>query len=139
MREKILTLLLFLLLFFVTVSKAQIAGHTDTELNSDQKNLFLPSTFKRSVTIFIAYGFPNVDENYLPRYEHMFHGNISQAGPLLAALGYQFSRRVSLDAIIIRGIVSTPYYDYSSPTQQMFIAKFYNWSFMLDVVRFIPV
>jgi hypothetical protein len=141
MRKKILISLFFLWLFGVTNSNAQTPVHTTSNLKSDQKeDLFLPhSTFKKSVNIFIGYGFPNVDQNYLPRYEEMYHGNISQAGPFIAALDYQFSRKVSIGAIITRGIVSTPYYDSASPAQPAFTAKLYNWSFMLDVVRYIPL
>jgi hypothetical protein len=140
MRKKRLVYLLFLSLF-VTILEAQIVTHTSPDLNTDGKeNLFhIPSIFKPLVNIFIGYGFPNVDQNYLPRYEGMYHGNISQTGPLMAALDYQFNRRVSIGIIVTRGIVSTPYYDDSSPTQRAFTARFYNWSCMLDVVRYIPV
>lgn len=139
MRKEILTSLFFLWLLGVANSNAQTVVHATSNLNPDQKeNLFLPhSTFKKSVNIFIGYGFPNVDQNYLPRYEELYHGTISQAGPFIAALDYQFSRKVSIGAIITRGTVTTPYYDSASPAQPAFTAKLYNWSFMFDVVRYI--
>ncbi len=139
MRREIMTCLLFLSLF-VAISKAQVAVHTAPGLNSDQKEkLFFAPTIKPFVNIFIGYCYPNVDQNYLPRYEKMYHKDISQTGPLMAAIDYQFSKKTSIGLVITRGIVSASYYDSLSSTQEKFTAKFYNWSCMLDVVRYILV
>jgi len=140
MRKKIFISFLFFSLFVVTISKGQTAVHSGSGLNSDHENFFIRSaSFKHQVNIFIGYGYPNVDQNYLPRYKQMYHGDISQTGPLMGALDYQFSKKLSIGAIITHGRVSTPYYNYSSPTQEAFTAKLYSWSFMLDVVRYIPM
>lgn len=139
MREKISGSVLFFSVL-ITTSKAQNVAHTSSDLQPAQRTIFLRphSTFKPRVNVFFGYGYPNVDQNYLPRYEHMYHGDISQTGPLMAAANYQFSGKVSIGVMITRGMVSTPYYD-SSQTQQKFTAKIFNWSCMLDVVRYIPV
>ena len=140
MGEKIISAVLFFSLF-ITISKGQNVLHTNPNANSDQiENLFRRhSTFKPRVNVSIGYGYPNVDQNYLPRYEYMFHRDISQTGPFMAAVDYQFSRRLSIGMMITRGIVSTPYYDYSSQTPLTFTAKFFNWSCMVDIVRYIPL
>jgi hypothetical protein len=137
LREKLIYLLLLSL--FVTTSNAQVVVHRGPGLNSDQKgNLFIAPVFKPFVNIFIGYCYPNVDQNYLPRYEEMYPGHISQAGPLMAALDYQFNRKTSIGIIITWGDVRTSYYD-SSSHQEIFTAKLSSWSCMLDVVRYIPV
>jgi len=138
MRREISTYFLFLSLFS-SISKAQVVVHTKPSPNSDQKeNLFLAPNFKSFVNIFIGYCYPNVDQNYLPRYEGMYHGHISQTGPLMAAIDYQFNRKTSIGLIITRGVISASYYD-SSSRQKIFTAKLSSWSCMLDVVRYIPV
>ena len=139
MRGEILAYFLFLPLF-VTTSKAQIVANTNPALSSDQKqNPFIgPKVFKPFVNIFSGYCFPNVDQNFLPRYEKMYHGDISQTGPLMTALNFQLSKRMSIGLVLTSGIVNTSYYD-SFSHQKIFIAKLYNWSCMLDLVRYIPV
>ena len=127
--------LLFLTLF-VTISKAQVV-HTNSD-SGQKENLFIVPRFKPFVNIFIGYCYPNVDQNYLPRYEKMYHGHVSQTGPLMAALDYQFNQKTSIGLVATLGNVSASYYD-SATMVKKFTTRLNNWSCMFDLVRYIPV
>ena len=56
----------------------------------------------------------------------------------MTALNFQLCKRTSIGLVVTRGIVNTSYYD-SSSHQKIFTARLYNWSCMLDIVRYIQV
>ena len=96
--------------------------------------------FRPSWNLSVGYGFPNVDRQYLPEYYAISQGNISQSGIVTGALNYQFSRRMSIGIMVAHGSVSAPYYDYySSVALPDFSARLETWSFMINLVRYIPV
>lgn len=96
--------------------------------------------FKPVMNVSIGYGFPNLDKIYLPEYYDVYRGSISELGPFTGSLDYQFNRRMSVGVIVTHGSISVPYYDYySSSSLPVFKAKLDNWSFMLNVVRYISI
>jgi hypothetical protein len=96
--------------------------------------------FRPSWNLSVGYGFPNVDRQYLPEYYAISQGNISQSGIVTGALNYQFSRRMSIGIMVAHGSVSAPYYDYNTNTSSPdFSARLGTWSFMISLVRYIPV
>ncbi|MBE7171962.1 MAG: outer membrane beta-barrel protein [Williamsia sp.] len=95
--------------------------------------------FKPSLNISVGYGFPNLDKSYLPAFYQAYIGSASQQGPLTAAVDYQFSRYMSIGLLATHGTVSAPYYDYNSTGSAAFTGKLTNWSFLVDLVRYMPV
>jgi hypothetical protein len=106
----------------------------------EQRNRPSLPPFKPSVNISVGYGFPNADKSYLPEYYDTYRGTSSQWGPITAAVDYQFNRRMSIGVLVTHGSVSAPYYNrvYTSPLPD-FTAKLDNWSFMLNIVKYVPV
>ncbi len=93
--------------------------------------------FQPSVNLSFGYGFPNLDKDYLPEYYHAYMGHPSQKGPVSGAIDYQFSRTMSVGLLVTHGTVSAPYYNNSGSAA--FTGKLDNWSFMLNLVRYMPV
>jgi hypothetical protein len=135
--------------FFISLLFALLASETvDAQIRRGRSRR--PAAYKRiesrlpkfepTVNLSAGYGFPNTDKIFLPEYYEAYRAGSSQWGPITAALDYQFSRRMSIGVMVTRGSVSAPYYDYfSSSTLPAFTAKLDNWSFMLNMVRHIPV
>ena len=144
MNKKLIFPILVLALLISTLTDAQVimrkrAGGRIGPKPRQRISQNLPK-FKPTVNISIGYGFPNLDKTYLPDYYDAYKGDISQTGPVIGSLDYQFSRRMSIGVIITHGSVSAPYYGYySSSSLPVFTTKFDNWSFMLNMVRYIPV
>ena len=93
-----------------------------------------------TVHFSLGYGFPNLDKTFLPEFYHLYAGSTSQKGPVTGALDYQFSRSMSIGLMVTHGTVSAPYFNYNSgSTMPEFTARYNNWSFMLDLVRYLPV
>lgn len=96
------------------------------------------SKFEPSVNLSFGYSFPNLDKNYLPDFVGVYRGSVTQTGPFTGSLDYQFSRSMGIGVLVTHGTVSAPYYDASSATQ-LFTGKLDNWSFMLNLMRYMPV
>ncbi len=94
--------------------------------------------FEPSINLSIGYGFPNLDKNYLPQYYNAYAGSSSQQGPWIGSLDYQFSRSMSIGVLVTHGMVSAPYYDNSSASVPAFTGKLDNWSYMLNLVHYLP-
>jgi hypothetical protein len=144
MNKRIVLPMLLVALLLSVIADAQYGRrpmyrHYRQRPYEDRDRPQLPS-FKPSVNVSIGYGFPNVDESYLPDYYNTLRGGTSQWGPVTAAVDYQFNRRMSIGVLVTHGSVSAPYYNrvYSSSFPD-FTAKFDNWSFMLDIVKYVPV
>lgn len=96
--------------------------------------------FEPTVNISVGYGFPNIDKTYLPEYYDVYPGTVSQSGPFTGSLDYQFSRRMSIGIMVTHGTVSAPYYDYYSSSEiPVFKARLESWSFMFNLIRYIPI
>jgi hypothetical protein len=92
------------------------------------------------VNVSVGYGFPDLDRNYLPDFYGMSRGYSSQSGVITGAVNYQFSRKMSIGVMAAHGVVSAPYYDYySSSPYPDFTGRLEAWSFMINLVRYIPV
>ncbi|MEP6674828.1 MAG: outer membrane beta-barrel protein [Ferruginibacter sp.] len=94
--------------------------------------------FQPSVNISVGYGFPNGDKYLLPSYYNAYSGTISQNGPITGSIDYRFNRRMSIGALITHGTVNAPYYDYSNSGIPAFNYKMENWSFMLNIMKYMP-
>ena len=98
--------------------------------------------FKSHADLSVGYGFPNVDQSYLPDYFSFYQGNISQSGPFTGSLDYHFSRKTAIGIQVTHGIVSSFYYNYNYNTTadlSSFKARFDNWSILFSLVRQMPV
>lgn len=96
--------------------------------------------FTPTVNLSFGYGFPALDKDFLPEFYEAYRGNVSQTGSITGALDYQFSRRMSVGIVVTHNKVSAPYYDYySSSSVPAFTADLNNWSFMLNITRYIPL
>lgn len=137
-RKMFVTFVIFLSL--VVVSEAQMRRAYGRPRYGRQERVrpSLPK-FEPTVNLSIGYGFPSLDKDYLPVFYSVYRGDISQTGPVTASLDYQFSRMMSIGVMVTRGKVNAPYYDYSGAGTPQFTAELSNWSFMLDLVRYIPV
>ena len=96
------------------------------------------SPFVPSVNVSVGYGFPDLERNYLPDFYGYSRGNSSQRGVITGSVNYQFSRKMSIGVMVAHGTVSAPYYDYYSSTPD-FTGRLEAWSFMITLVRYIPV
>ncbi|HTI10610.1 MAG TPA: outer membrane beta-barrel protein [Puia sp.] len=95
---------------------------------------------KRTLNFSIGYGFPDVDKKYLPDYYGYSRGSTSQSGVFTGAFDYRFSRRMSVGVLVAHGVVSAPYYNYYSPSSVPDLtARLETWSFMIQLVRYIPI
>lgn len=103
-----------------------------------QQNPNLPK-FEPTVNISVGYGFPNLDKYELPAMYNYYKGTYTQSGPVTGAIDYQFSRYMSIGALVTHGKVSVPYYDYNNSATPAVNGSLENWSFMLNLVRYMPV
>ena len=94
--------------------------------------------FVPTVNVSVGYGFPDLDRNYLPDFYGMSRGNSSQSGVITGSVNYQFSRKMSIGVMMAHGVVSAPYYDYYS-AGPAFTCRLEAWSFMINLVRYIPI
>jgi hypothetical protein len=142
MRKYSLFALLFVSLLISEIAEAQMRRRPGRRPGAKTQQNFkrnLPK-FKPSINLSAGYGFPNADKIYLPEYYEVYSGSSTQWGPITGALDYQFSRRMSIGLMVTHGSGSASYYDaFSSSTVPVFTAKFDNWSFMLNMVRYIPI
>lgn len=92
-----------------------------------------------SVNITIGYGFPNLDKQQLADFYNYYKGNVTQKGPLTAAVDYRFSRSMSLGVMVTHGKASAPYYNYNDPATPVLNGSLDNWAFMLNIIRYMPV
>ena len=146
MTRKILFLIVISAFAISSSSEAQVVyGHVMVRggyprPHPQQKQRRYAPPFKPTVNIAFGYGFPNVDKYFLPGYYGTYGGNIQEMGPIAGTLDYQFSRTMSIGIMVTHGTVSAPYYDYnSSSPYPAFTGRFNNWSYMLNLVRYIPV
>lgn len=143
MNRKILFPAIILFLFIADIADAQMiirrrGGGRLSPRQKEQLRDKLPK-FEPAVNLSVGYGFPNLDKDFFPAYYDAYRGSVSQTGPLTASLDYQFSRRMSIGIMVSHGTVNAPYYDYYSATSPVFHTKLESWSFMLNLVRYIPV
>ena len=95
--------------------------------------------FQPRLNISIGYGFPNLDKYQLAEFTHAYKGTVSQNGPVMAAVDYQFSRYTSIGVMGTYGKVTMPYYDVSGDgTTPSFTGKLENWSIMFNMVNYFP-
>lgn len=92
--------------------------------------------FEPTVNISIGYGFPNADQYRMASFYNAYKGNLSQTGPFMAALDYQFSRHTSIGVMATHGKVSAPYY-YNDGIGG-FKGKVENTAIMLNLVNYFP-
>jgi hypothetical protein len=108
-----------------------------SQRDKQNQNSQLPK-FEPSIDISIGYGFPNLDKYQLPVFFNYYSGNVQQTGPVTGSIDYRFSRNMSVGLMITHGSVSAPYYDYNSGAQT-FTGSLNNWSFMFNMMHYIPV
>ena len=95
--------------------------------------------FQPVMHVNLGYGFPNLDRYELAGFYNTDMGSISQTGPFMGSVDYQFNRRMSIGVMITHGTVSAPYYDFSNPSNTPdFTGHLTNTSVMLDLVRYLP-
>ena len=94
--------------------------------------------FEPTVNVSFGYGFPNLDKYQLPIFYNYYMGPYSQTGPVTGAVDYQFNRVVSVGVMVTHGRVSVPYYEYNNVFPSL-RGSLSNWSFMLNLVRYMPV
>ena len=95
--------------------------------------------FDPVVELNFGYGFPNLDQYYLPIYYQAYHYNTSMLGPFMGTINYRFSRSTSIGFMVTHGDVKAPYYSYgSSFAMPVFNVKLDNWSYMLNMVNYLP-
>ncbi|WP_431215122.1 hypothetical protein ACQ86N_10580 [Puia sp. P3] len=94
--------------------------------------------FVPCVNVSVGYGFPDLDRKYLPDFYGMSRGSRSQSGVITGSVNYQFSRKMSIGAMVAHGAVSASYYDYYS-VDPAFIGRLEAWSFMISLVRYFPI
>jgi len=95
--------------------------------------------FKPVLNISIGYGFPNLDMNFLPDYYHYYKGNPRYSGPINAAIDYQFSRNASIGLLVTNGHTKVNYFDYNNSNDVAMTGSLDSWSFMLNLIRYMPV
>jgi hypothetical protein len=95
------------------------------------------SSFKPTVNLSFGYGFPNVDQYRMAKFYNAIKGNVSQTGPFMASLDYQFSPYTSLGVMATYGKVSAPYY--YTDNYDKFTGKLENTALMLNLVNYFPV
>ncbi|MGI8952303.1 MAG: hypothetical protein ACR2FN_12070 [Chitinophagaceae bacterium] len=100
----------------------------------------IPS-FQPSVNINLGYGYPNLDKDQLADFDNFYKGSsITQQGPFIGSIDYQFSRTTSIGVMGTYGKVSVPYYDYNSSSMTpAFTGSLENWSIMLNLVNYFPI
>ena len=141
MNVKIVMTVLLSLLLITAVAEAQVIVVTRQPRHEKFKHPGenLPK-FQPALNLSIGYGFPDVDRKYLPDYYGYDRGTISQSGVFTGALDYRFSRRMSIGILVAHGAVSAPYYSYySSPSAADLTTRLETWSFMIQIIRYIPI
>jgi hypothetical protein len=95
--------------------------------------------FQPTVNFSFGYGFPNLDKDQLVSFGNAYMGTVSQKGPFVGAVDYQFSRNMSIGVMGTYGKVTAPYYDYNSNSATpTFTGSLENWSVMLNIMSFAP-
>src|SRR3954452_9282989 len=95
--------------------------------------------FQPTVNFSFGYGFPNLDKDQFVSFVNTYIGTVSQKGPFVGAVDYQFSRNMSIGVMGTYGKVTAPYYDYNSnSTVPTFTGSLESWSFMFNVMSFMP-
>jgi hypothetical protein len=100
-----------------------------------QRNRQLPK-FQPSVNFSFGYGFPNLDKYQLLEFGNYYQGSVNQTGPVFGAMDYQFSRSMSVGAMVSYGKISAPYYN-DNNSSLAFTGHLNNWSVMVNFVRYI--
>src|SRR2546430_478347 len=84
--------------------------------------------FQPTVNFSFGYGFPNLDKDQLVTFVNTYMGSVSQKGPFVGAVDYQFSRNMSIGVMGTYGKVTAPYYDYNSNSAvPTFTGSLENW------------
>lgn len=148
MKRYAFPLVLFMLLFISEISNAQTIFVTPAPgyHNRHRRPMRRPGNeirrdqpkFEPSVNLSFGYGFPNVDKESLVNFSGMHRGNAMQTGPITGAINYRFSRNMGIGLLVTHGKVAVPYYDVYTG-QEAIKGSLDNWSFMLDLVRYIPI
>jgi hypothetical protein len=95
--------------------------------------------FQPTVNFSFGYGFPNLDKDQFVSFANAYMGTVSQKGPFVGAVDYQFSRNMSIGVMGTYGKVKAPYYDYNSNSSlPTFTGSLENWSVMLNVMSYMP-
>jgi hypothetical protein len=92
--------------------------------------------FNPIITASLGYGFPNLDGSQLAGFFNYNRGNISQSGPVIGSIDFQYSRTSSIGLMVMHGQVSAPYYDFSG--SQAFTGSQDNWSIMVNMMNYMP-
>lgn len=104
-----------------------------------QRRVVNTDNFIPTVNFSIGYGYPNLDKNEFLEFSHAYKGTISQNGPVIGAVDYQFSRYMSIGVMGTYGKVSVPYYDNNSNGITPSInGSLENWSVMFNLVNYFP-
>jgi hypothetical protein len=93
--------------------------------------------FKPSVNVTVGYGFPNLDKEQLLDFRDAYPGSVSQTGPFMGSIDYQFQRNLSLGVLVTSGTVNRNYYDGGSGALA-FNGKLQNTAIMLNLVNYLP-
>jgi len=96
-----------------------------------------PPTFKPVVYLSLGYALPNLDKRELPGLSGYYRGNVSQMGPVNAAVDYRFTRRMSIGVLVTYGTVKAPYLNSGNVVQLN--SKLSSWGIMLNFMRYLPV
>lgn len=91
---------------------------------------------KPSLSFSIGYGFPNLDKDQLVDFYNYYKGNVSQTGPITAAIDYRLTNKLSIGVLATHGKVSVPYYEYNSSAQAI-NGSLDNYAIMLNIKRFL--
>ena len=123
-----------------TAVEAQYGGYGYGRMRPRQhRNQQQEAYFKPVWHVNLGYGFPNLDRYEFSGFEGTDMGSVSQNGPFMGSIDYQFSPRMSIGILATHGTVSAPYYDYNNNTNTPdFTGHLNNTSIMLDLVRYLP-
>jgi hypothetical protein len=95
--------------------------------------------FQPTLNLSFAYGFPNLDQNELVEFYDEYKGSVTQKGPFIGSIDYQFSPNMSIGVMGTYGKVTTPYYNYNSAGNVPdFTGSLENWSIMFNVMSYMP-
>lgn len=93
--------------------------------------------FKPTLNLTLGYGFPNLDKNQLLDFSNSYKGSLSQTGPFMGSLDYQFKRNLSIGVLVTSGTVKRNYYD-DADGSLAFNGKLQNTAVMLNLVNYLP-
>ncbi len=137
--KRAVCLLAVITLVTCTVADAQYGGYGVRRYGPRPRRHEPEEYFQPVVHVNLGYGFPNLDRYELAGFYNTDMGSISQTGPFMGSVDYQFNRRMSIGVMITHGTVSAPYYDYSNATNTPdFTGHLTNTAVMLDLVRYLP-